>query len=100
MLPAFDYARPKSLIDAFKHLSSKGFMVQAGGTDLFVGDTLFAGSIGRTDLPGGSQEVLLASIRNVLFPLGDQSIVYPGHGPTTTIGEERQNNPFLTGDDR
>jgi hydroxyacylglutathione hydrolase len=69
-----------------------------GGTDLFVGDTLFAGSIGRTDLPGGDLQVLLASIRNVLFPLGDDSIVYPGHGPTTTIGEERRNNPFLTED--
>jgi glyoxylase-like metal-dependent hydrolase (beta-lactamase superfamily II) len=66
------------------------------GTDLFVGDTLFAGSIGRTDLPGGDHRVLLASIRNVLFRLGDDSVVYPGHGPTTTIGEERLNNPFLT----
>ena len=67
-----------------------------GGKDLFVGDTLFAGSIGRTDLPGGDLRVLLASIRTVLFPLGDDSIVYPGHGPSTTIGEERRNNPFLT----
>ena len=66
-----------------------------GGTDLFVGDTLFAGSIGRTDLPGGDHQVLLASIRGVLFPLGDDSIVYPGHGPTTTIGQERRSNPFL-----
>jgi glyoxylase-like metal-dependent hydrolase (beta-lactamase superfamily II) len=65
------------------------------GTDLFVGDTLFAGSIGRTDLPGSDHAVLLASIRNVLFPLGDDAIVYPGHGPTTTIGEERRTNPFL-----
>jgi len=65
------------------------------GTDLFVGDTLFAGSIGRTDLPGGDHRVLLASIRNVLFPLGDDSIVYPGHGPSTTIGKERRHNPFL-----
>src|SRR5262245_2565191 len=66
-----------------------------GGTDLFVGDTLFAGSIGRTDLPGGDLRVLLASIRTVLFPLGDESIVYPGHGPSTTIGEERRHNPYL-----
>jgi len=65
------------------------------GTDLFVGDTLFAGSIGRTDLPGGDHRVLLASIRHVLFPLGDDSVVYPGHGPNTTIGEERRHNPFL-----
>ena len=62
---------------------------------LFVGDTLFAGSIGRTDLPGGDHETLLRSVRDVLLPLGDQCAVYPGHGPTTTIGEERRRNPFL-----
>ena len=72
-------------------IGSKGI----AGTDLFVGDTLFAGSIGRTDLPGGDHRVLLASIRNVLFPLGDDSVVYPGHGPKTTIGQERRTNPFL-----
>ncbi len=65
------------------------------GQDLFVGDTLFAGSIGRTDLPGGDHEVLLSSIRNVLLPLGDFARVYPGHGPMTTIGQERRTNPFL-----
>lgn len=65
------------------------------GKDLFVGDTLFAGAIGRTDLPGGDHQTLIASIRNVLFPFGDDAIVYPGHGPTTTIGAERRTNPFL-----
>lgn len=65
--------------------------------DLFVGDTLFAGSIGRTDLPGGDHDTLIASIRNVLFPFGDDAVVHPGHGPDTTIGEERRTNPFLTG---
>jgi hydroxyacylglutathione hydrolase len=65
------------------------------GNDLFVGDTLFAGSIGRTDLPGGDYQTLIASIRNVLFAFGDAAIVYPGHGPTTTIGQERRTNPFL-----
>ncbi len=65
--------------------------------DLFVGDTLFAGSIGRTDLPGGDYNTLIASIKNVLFPFGDDAIVYSGHGPTTTIGEERATNPFLIG---
>ena len=65
------------------------------GLDLFVGDTLFEGSIGRTDLPGGSHATLLASIRNVLFPFGDAARVYPGHGPATTIGKERRTNPFL-----
>ena len=65
------------------------------GTDLFVGDTLFAGSIGRTDLPGGDHARLLASIRHVLFPFGDAARVYPGHGPATTIGQERRTNPYL-----
>ena len=65
------------------------------GKDLFVGDTLFAGSIGRTDLPGGDHETLLRSIREVLFQFGDDAIVYSGHGPTTTIGQERRTNPFL-----
>jgi hydroxyacylglutathione hydrolase len=65
------------------------------GNELFVGDTLFAGSIGRTDLPGGDYDTLIASIRNVLFPLGDEAIVHSGHGPDTTIGKERRTNPFL-----
>jgi glyoxylase-like metal-dependent hydrolase (beta-lactamase superfamily II) len=65
------------------------------GNDLFVGDTLFAGSIGRTDLPGGDYQLLIASIRNVLFAFGDAAIVHPGHGPDTTIGRERTTNPFL-----
>jgi len=59
------------------------------------GDCLFAGSIGRTDLPGGSHEVLMQSIRNVLLPLGEQVTVLPGHGPQTTLGRERRTNPFL-----
>jgi glyoxylase-like metal-dependent hydrolase (beta-lactamase superfamily II) len=65
------------------------------GKELFVGDTLFAGSIGRTDLPGGDYDTLIASIRNVLLPLGDEAIVHSGHGPDTTIGKERRTNPFL-----
>jgi glyoxylase-like metal-dependent hydrolase (beta-lactamase superfamily II) len=65
------------------------------GRDLFVGDTLFAGSIGRTDLPGGNAATLIASIRNVLFAFGDAAIVHPGHGQDTTIGRERRTNPFL-----
>jgi hydroxyacylglutathione hydrolase len=64
--------------------------------DLFVGDTLFAGSIGRTDLPGGDSETLLRSIREVLFSFPDDTAVYSGHGPATTIGEERRTNPFLS----
>ncbi|MBI4885756.1 MAG: MBL fold metallo-hydrolase [Acidobacteria bacterium] len=65
------------------------------GRHLFVGDTLFAGSIGRTDLPGGDYGVLMRSITEVLFPLGDDAIVHPGHGPDTTIGRERTTNPFV-----
>jgi glyoxylase-like metal-dependent hydrolase (beta-lactamase superfamily II) len=62
---------------------------------LFVGDTLFAGSIGRTDLPGGDMDTLLRSIRTVLFSFPDDTPVYPGHGEPTTIGRERRTNPFL-----
>jgi glyoxylase-like metal-dependent hydrolase (beta-lactamase superfamily II) len=64
---------------------------------VFVGDVLFAGSVGRTDLPGGSTEELLDSIMNKLLTLGDDVEVYSGHGPVTTIGRERLHNPFLTG---
>lgn len=65
---------------------------------VFSGDTLFAGSIGRTDFPGGSLRQLMTSIKKKLLPLPDETVVYPGHGPDTTIGEEREQNPFLTGD--
>lgn len=61
------------------------------------GDVLFQGSIGRTDLPGGSMPELMRSIFEKLVPLGDETNLYPGHGPPTTIGQERANNPFLTG---
>lgn len=63
---------------------------------LFVGDTLFAGSIGRTDLPGGDMDTLLRSIRQVLFAFPDDTVVWSGHGPSTTIGDQRRTNPFLT----
>lgn len=62
---------------------------------LIAGDTLFAGSIGRTDLPGGSFEKIIRSLREKVLALPDDTIVIPGHGSTTTIGEERENNPFL-----
>ncbi|MBI5603583.1 MAG: MBL fold metallo-hydrolase [Deltaproteobacteria bacterium] len=64
--------------------------------DLFVGDTLFAGSIGRTDFPGGDYDQLIAYVRNRLFVLGDDVRVFPGHGPATTIGQERRHNPFFS----
>ena len=62
---------------------------------LIVGDTLFAGSIGRTDLPGGDHQTLLRSIREVLFTFPDDTVVLPGHGEPTTIGTEKRTNPFL-----
>ena len=70
-------------------------IIEKGVPHLFVGDTLFAGSIGRTDLPGGNHEVLMRSITGVLFALGDDAIVHPGHGPDTTIYRERTTNPFV-----
>ncbi len=62
---------------------------------LIAGDVLFRGSVGRTDLPGGSTETLLSGIKEKLLPLPPQTVVYPGHGPATTIGEEKLMNPFL-----
>ncbi|MFZ0820695.1 MAG: MBL fold metallo-hydrolase [Candidatus Acidiferrales bacterium] len=62
---------------------------------LFAGDTLFAGSIGRTDLWGGSTEDILKSLHTKLLVLPDDTVVFPGHGPVTTIGDERESNPFL-----
>jgi hydroxyacylglutathione hydrolase len=62
---------------------------------LFAGDTLFAGSIGRTDLWGGSMEAILDSLRGKLMALPEETVVHPGHGPTTSIGEEKESNPFV-----
>lgn len=77
---------------------SKGGVAFLGQGVVFVGDALFAGSIGRTDLPGGDTLTLLTSIREQLLTLPDETVVYPGHGPETTIGVERRTNPFLRGD--
>ncbi len=63
---------------------------------VFVGDTLFAGSIGRTDFPGGDYEGLIRNVREKIFPLGDDVVIYPGHGPKTTVGRERRTNPFFS----
>ncbi len=65
------------------------------GTHLFSGDTLFKGSIGRTDLPGGSDNEMFNTLRTRICSLDDALVVYPGHGPVTTIGEEKELNPFL-----
>jgi glyoxylase-like metal-dependent hydrolase (beta-lactamase superfamily II) len=66
-----------------------------GAGAVFVGDTLFSGSVGRTDLPGGDFRALRRSIVEKLFPLGDEVVFHPGHGPAGTLGEERRTNPFV-----
>jgi hydroxyacylglutathione hydrolase len=68
----------------------------AADKKLIAGDTLFAGSIGRTDLPGGSMQKILHSLHHTVLALPDETLVVPGHGPLTTIGAERESNPFLT----
>ncbi|MCW2716046.1 MAG: Hydroxyacylglutathione hydrolase [Frankiales bacterium] len=68
---------------------------EAGAPLLLSGDVLFAGSIGRTDLPGGSWEAMQHSLVSVILPMADETVVLPGHGPATTIGRERSSNPFL-----
>lgn len=89
------YNAPESSPESLRAASSpvEGRELQG----LFVGDTLFAGSIGRTDLPGGNLETLLGSIERELLVLPDSTIVYSGHGPATSIGVERRANPFLSG---
>lgn len=74
---------------------SKGGICLYTDGHLFVGDTLFAGSIGRTDLPGGNYDTLIASIKENLLSFDDDTRVYPGHGPETSIGSEKRMNPFL-----
>lgn len=75
----------------------------SGGISLFIdkmiftGDTLFCGSVGRTDFPGASYKKLMESIKTKIMTKNDDCVIYPGHGPESTIGEEKRNNPFLTG---
>lgn len=76
---------------------SPGSVCLVGPGVVLGGDVLFAGSIGRTDLPGGDFETLIASIERELLSLPEATIVYSGHGPETTVGHERRSNPFLTG---
>ncbi len=71
-----------------------GICLQAQGA-IFTGDTLFADSIGRTDFPGGSYRTLIESIKNKILVLDDDCLVYPGHGPASTVGHERKHNPYL-----
>jgi glyoxylase-like metal-dependent hydrolase (beta-lactamase superfamily II) len=72
-----------------------GISLKCAPDTLITGDTLFAGSVGRSDFPGGSHIQLISSIKNRLLEFPDETRVYPGHGPSSTIGEERKYNPFL-----
>jgi glyoxylase-like metal-dependent hydrolase (beta-lactamase superfamily II) len=94
-----DVVRVGTLEFAVRHTPghSPGSVSLVGEHAVFAGDVLFQGSIGRTDLPGGDSETLLRSIERELLSLPDDTIVYSGHGPETTIGRERRANPFLTG---
>jgi glyoxylase-like metal-dependent hydrolase (beta-lactamase superfamily II) len=74
---------------------SRGHVAFHSGGELFAGDLLFAGSVGRYDLPGGDWETLLESIRSLVDRFSPETIIYPGHGPATTLGREVQTNPFL-----
>ena len=115
MVPPGDYAPPERFVDladgerldlagvGLDVLHTPGhtpghccFLLESEGI-LFSGDQLFAGSVGRTDLPGGDWDTLLASMANKVLALADDIEVLPGHGPATTIGHERRTNPFLQG---
>lgn len=74
-----------------------GHVTFLAGEMAFVGDLIFAGSIGRTDLPGGSYDDLIRAVREKIFTLPDRTVLFPGHGPATTVGEEKRSNPFFTG---
>jgi len=101
-LAAGDTMEVGSLRFTVRHVPghSPGGVAFVGHGVAFVGDALFAGSIGRTDLPGGNTQLLLDSIRQELFTLPEDTVVYPGHGPETTVGQEKRSNPFLTGEIR
>lgn len=76
---------------------SPGHMCLIGDGVAFVGDVVFQGGIGRTDLPGGDYDTLMRSIATHILPLPDDTVLYNGHGPATTVGQERRTNPFLVG---
>jgi glyoxylase-like metal-dependent hydrolase (beta-lactamase superfamily II) len=92
-----DQVQVGSIVLQVTHLPghSPGSVCLRLGQRLFVGDVLFAGSIGRTDLPGGDQYALMRGLHDRLLVLPDATVVYPGHGPETTIGHERRHNPYL-----
>lgn len=79
------------------HTPGHVILAEVACKKVFVGDCLFLGSVGRTDLPGGDHDQLIDSITKNILSLDDETVVYSGHGPETTVGHERQTNPFLTG---
>lgn len=79
------------------HTPGHVILAEVARKQVFVGDCLFLGSVGRTDLPGGDHDQLIDSITKNILSLDDETVVYSGHGPETTVGHERQTNPFLTG---
>lgn len=83
------------VIHAPGHSPGSVVLFNAANRFALMGDVLFQGSVGRTDIPRGSHETLIASIRNKVLPLGDDVMFLPGHGPASNIGEERRSNPFL-----
>lgn len=85
-----------SILQTPGHTEGSICLYFAADKKLIAGDTLFAGSIGRTDLPGGSMQKILRSLHDTVLALPDETVVVPGHGALTTIGEEREGNPFLT----
>jgi glyoxylase-like metal-dependent hydrolase (beta-lactamase superfamily II) len=74
---------------------TKGGVSFLAEKNIFVGDTIFQGSIGRTDLPGGDYDELINSVETKIFTLPDETVIYPGHGPSTTVGYEKKYNPFF-----
>lgn len=107
--PAQDQTPPDFYLEEGDELELAGFQISVlhtpghtlgsvcfhTGDILFSGDLLFAGSIGRTDLPGGSYDMLIKSVVDKVFTLSDETVVYPGHGPRTTVGFEKRHNPFF-----
>ena len=88
-------AHTASILQTPGHTEGSICLYFAAEKKLIAGDTLFAGSIGRTDLPGGSMPKIMRSLHDTVLALPDETVVIPGHGPLTTIGEERESNPFL-----
>jgi hydroxyacylglutathione hydrolase len=88
-------AHSASILHTPGHTEGSICLYFAADKKLIAGDTLFAGSIGRTDLPGGSLQKIMRSLHSTVLDLPDDTVVVPGHGPLTTIGDERQSNPFL-----